>query len=192
MITVGIITHPPRVQNGMLRRAMNSVFDQIMMPAAITVRVDANAVGAPIMRQRLLEEVRTPWLAWLDSDDEFLPHHLSTLMDTALAVDADMVYSWYDVVGGSDPRPAEEKLPWDPTTPRQTSIVTLVKTDLAREVGGYLVDGDLRDPKRQYSAEDWVFTKRMNDAGAKIHHVLTRTWLWHHHGKNTSGLPTRW
>lgn len=190
-ITVGIITHPPRVENGMLRRALDSVWAQTRIPEMISVRVDRDGVGAPTMRQRLLDGVQTEWLAWLDSDDEFKPEHLCVLESTADETGADYVYSWYDVAGGDDPRADEELLPWDLQQPRQTTIVTLVRVSLARAVGGYLVGGDINAPGRLYSGEDWVFTQRMAAAGAKIVKAPGRTWVWHHHAENSSGLP-RW
>lgn len=188
-ITVGIITHPPRIRNGLLVRALDSVWGQTRLPEAITVRVDRKREGAPIMRQRLLEGVRTTWLAWLDSDDEFYPHHLATLLMAAVSEKADLVYSWYDVIGGSDPLPGEAE-DWKPGLP--TTITTLVRTELALEAGGYY------DPNQDLqtaivTGEDDRFVERAHAAGGKIHHVIgNRTWAWHHDSGNTSGLPRRW
>jgi glycosyltransferase involved in cell wall biosynthesis len=191
VITVVIPSIPPRTT--LLNRALASVKAQTALPYEVVVEVDHHRTGAAATRHRGLERVTTPWVAFLDDDDEFLPNHLNDLWTTVLKTGADMVYSWYRVVGGSDPRPQEKDLPWDAENPRQTTITTLVKTGLALEVGGFLPDGedDLVSPDRHYAGEDWRFTERINRAGVIYHHCSV-TWLWHHHGANTSGLPRRW
>lgn len=160
---------------------------------------DENHDGAPITRQRGLDAVDTEWVAFLDDDDEFLQQHLERLMWAANEHDADYVYSWYNVIGGTDPRPEEFGRPWDPSDPRQTTITTLVRTNVA-QAAGFLLEGgeteDLTSPDRHYAGEDWRFTKRIADSGATIFHLPEKTWLWYHwhngtHG-NTSGLPKNW
>jgi glycosyltransferase involved in cell wall biosynthesis len=191
MITVVIPSISPRAR--LLNRARASVEAQEMRPSDMVVALDLSREGAAETRQRGLEQVKTPWVAFLDDDDEFLPGHLLALSRAAHEQQADYVFSWYEVVGGTDPRPEEFGLPWDPENPRQTTITTLVRTELALEVGGFVEDGDdLLSPDRYYAGEDWRFTKRINDAGGKIYHHPEKTWLWHHHGRNTSGLPNRW
>lgn len=190
-ITVVIPTIPPRVN--LLRRALLSVQHQTQQSQDCIIVRDLLHDGAAITRQRGLEAVGTEWVAFLDDDDEFMPGHLEALAGAARSSGADYVFSWYEVVGGTDPRTEEFGLPWNPSHPRQTTITTLVRTGLAREVGGFLADTDedLISPDRHYAGEDWRFTQRMNDAGARIYHLPVKTWLWHHHGRNTSGLP-RW
>lgn len=188
-ITVGIITHPPRISNGLLDRALTSVWKQTRVPEQISIRVDTNKVGAPTMRQTLLASVRTKWLAWLDSDDEFLPHHLQTLLGVAEATGADYVFSMYQVIGGTDPFEHENGAPFDYDNPRQTTTTILVKSELAKECG--YARGD--DPTGGGGmGEDWRFTCNAMDAGAKIVCVPNVTWLWHHDSENTSGSPSRW
>ena len=41
------------------------------------------------------------------------------------------------------------------------------------------------------AGEDSDLIKRMNAAGYRISHLPERTWRWHHHYGNTSGLPER-
>jgi len=191
-ITVVIPSLPSRAP--MLDRALASVKAQTLLPDEVIVEFDDEGLGAAAIRQRGLERVETEWVAFLDDDDEMRPHHLEYLMSYAVAQDADYVFSWYEVVGGVDPRPSEFGQPWDAENPRQTTITTLVRTALARSVGGFVdaaEDADLTSPDRHYAGEDWRFTKRVNDAGAKIVHVPAKTWIWHHHGRNTSGLPQR-
>lgn len=189
-ITVCIPSIPPRAS--LLTRALASVAEQTLPARAVSIAYDTTRDGAAITRQRALEAVTTDWVAFLDDDDTFLPHHLATLSQAVLEHNADYAFSWYTVVGGTDPRPEEFGLPWDPAHPRQTTITTLVRTSLAQSTG-FLPDGpdDLSSPDRHYAGEDWRFTSRCVAAGARIIHVSERTWNWYHHGSNTSGLP-RW
>jgi hypothetical protein len=177
----------------MLDRALASVKAQTYQPKDVIVEFDDSRSGAAATRQRGLTKVATPYVAFLDDDDEFLPEHLDLLLDTMQGWQADYVYPWYEVVGGTDPMPQFFGLPWDNEQPHQTTITTLVRTDLAQEVafggepesdpngGGFLVGG-----------EDYRFTLGCMERGARIVHLPRRTWLWHHHGANTSGLPTNW
>jgi hypothetical protein len=64
-----------------------------------------------------------------------------------------------------------------------------VRTELARQVGfRAAVDPGGTNPGHN-SGEDRVFTLGCLAAGAKISHLVDKTWLWGHHGQNTSGLP---
>lgn len=191
-ITVAIATIPPRV--GLLQRAVASVLSQTHPAAGLAVAIDYAKQGAPATRQRALDMVDTQWVAFLDDDDEFMPPHLETLWNAAQAYQADYVYSWFETIPqGCDPFPIGHYLqPWSNTEPRQTTITTMVRTELAKQVGfakfeesGELVDG-------QRWGEDWAFTLGCMDAGAKIHHVVAKTWYWNHTSGNTSGRPDRW
>jgi len=189
-ITVCIPSIPPRRQ--LLRRAIASVLDQTLPADAISVAVDNHRTGAAVTRQRALEAVRSPWTAFLDDDDEFLPEHLSLLLQHALDADADYVFSWFQVVGGMDPfPPGRWAVPYDPAAPIASTITILVKTELAQAVG--FSDAN-RNPAN--SGEDWLFQEECEKLGAKISHFVDPaypfTWLWHHDSQNTSGLPHRW
>ena len=133
----------------------------------------------------------TEWVAFLDDDDEFLPEHVDKLLSFAIATDADYVFPWFTVVGGGDPFPQHFGMPWNNDIPRQTTVTTLVRTELAQEIGflrpteGDNVGGDVW-------GEDYQFTLECMKAGAKIMHLPERTWLWHHDSNNTSGRPDRW
>lgn len=196
MITVVIPSIPPRVE--LLNRALASVENQKLRPDRVVVEVDVDRSGAAVTRQRGLERVETPWVAFLDDDDEFLPEHLEACFVFALENDADYVYPWYTVITrqgktGHDPMPAFFGKPWDNDQPHQTTITTLVRTELAQSVG--FQDSPGLDPnggKVIVGGEDYRFTLGCMFAGAKIMHLPQRTWLWHHHGKNTSGLADRW
>jgi glycosyltransferase involved in cell wall biosynthesis len=188
-ITVVIPTIPVRGHE--LARAVTSVAAQTYAAAALITREDHERLGAPHNRHTALMQVTTPWVAFLDDDDEFKPEHLEVLVAAQQLTNADYVYSWYDVIGGTDPLPHFGK-PFDPCDPIQTTITTLVRTELAQEVGFIHPHKDELTPDGNTYGEDYAFTIRCNDLGAYIYHTPYRTWNWYHHGANTSGRPDRW
>lgn len=171
----------------MLVRAVGSVLAQTRPADALIVEQDLHRTGAGETRHRGLMKVTTDWVAFLDSDDEFKPNHLEALSRCAEETGADYVYSWYDCVGNVDPMPQSFGKIFDPENPHQTTIVTLVRTELAQSVGflQYNVAPSI------YGGEDWFFTVNCIQQGARIVHLPEKTWLWHHHGYNSSGLAGR-
>lgn len=185
-ITVAIPSIPPR--GAMLSRAVNSVLLQTWPADALSIAIDVERRGAAFTRTRAVAAVQTEWVALLDDDDQFGPSHLQVLVEAVEAdPSADYLFPWFDVVGGRDPFPQHFGKVWDPKEPTQTTTTILVRTELAKQVGwlgGH--EGMIGD---QVAGEDFRFTLGCRDAGAKIVHVPVRTWLWHHHGANTSGRP---
>lgn len=185
-ITVAIPAHPGRAHNGLLARALSSIDRQILLPDAVSVTMDNGREGAPDTRQRALESVATEWVAFLDSDDEMLPQHLERLMACAYETNADYVFSYFVRSQGGDPLGHFGKV-FDPVNPHQTTITTLCRTSLAQEAR--FESDDPSNPNR--SGEDWRFTLRCIDLGARIVHLPEETWIWHRHQGNTSGLVGR-
>jgi glycosyltransferase involved in cell wall biosynthesis len=95
-ITVCIATIPPRGK--LLRRALASVATQTLQPAAIVVEYDHEHIGAAATKNRAAAKATTPWLAFLDDDDQFLPHHLETLRHDPLEHEAGPELTRFDVV----------------------------------------------------------------------------------------------
>lgn len=188
-ITVAIAAHPERVRNGMLNRAITSVYGQTRGASALSVVVDKERYGAALTRQRALMMVRTEWVAFLDSDDEFLPPHLDTLANAAEQYKLDYVFSYFVRSQGGDPLQHFGRI-WNPELPHQTTITTLVRTELAQSVG-FCDESESNEINGQRWGEDYSFTVGCNAAGAKIMHVPKETWIWHRHGKNSSGQPGR-
>ena len=201
-ISVVTPTHPARMRNGRLLRAAKSVGDQTVLPDAHCIAVDVDKEGAAPTRQRALMMAQTDWVAFLDSDDAFMPRHLEWLIKCALEREADFVYSWFKVVQEfadgtakvweEDPifPPGHYLNEWDPENPIETTITTLVRTELAKEVGFQALDRGEHN-----SGEDRFFTIGCMNAGAKIVHLKRRSWYWVHHQTraglqgNTSGIP---
>lgn len=194
MITVVITTYPERKL--MLRRAIESVQAQTLQPMQIIIANDVYKEGAAVTRDCGLYGVQTEWVAFLDDDDEFKPTHLQQLYDHALATKAHLVYPWFDVVGGSDPFPHLFGQEYTPDT--QTTITFLAKTECLRGAGGFSRDWDDTvgndpgvDPMGNRAGEEYRLVRRVFNQGCRIEHLPQRTWLWHHHGNNTMGLPGR-
>ena len=193
-IGVVIPTHPARIANGMVGRAVASVWAQKLQPAELHVAVDRGGEGAWGTRDRGLRAVRSEWTAFLDSDDELMPHHLRALALCAQRTGADYVYSYYlvrDALGRD--RPDVDPLhhfgeTFDPKDPIQTTITMLVRTELAQQVGFQPPPIDEPVGGQRYG-EDYQFPLGCVAAGAHIVHLPQRTWWWHHHGLNTSGQP---
>lgn len=195
-ITVAIPAHPARVANGMLDRAVQSVKNQLLPAADISIAIDEHGDGAAVTRQRALDAVKTEWTAFLDSDDFFYPEHLKVLAQGAKIFNASYVFSYFMVhFPDLRPWPANDPLghfgkQFDPAKPHQTTITTLVRTDLAKSVGfrepppGATINGE-------HYGEDFQFTVECAAAGAKFYHVARRSWGWVHHGANSSGIPGR-
>lgn len=195
-IAVVIPTHPERLRNGLLDRAVASVWTQTLAPSQLIVEIGNDGAGA--VRQRGLESVhhRHDRVAFLDSDDEFLPTHLA---DLSAVMDADpdciMAYSWFEPVGSGDPFATSGHFgkPFNPATPHHTTVTTMVDRSTALEVGGFPTAGE--GGTDHCLNDDWIFLLRMCEFavkhGKRITHLPKRTWRWHHHSGNTSGKPGR-
>jgi glycosyltransferase involved in cell wall biosynthesis len=189
-ISVCIATIPPRAK--MLRQALSSVVIQTLQPGAIIVEYDHEHTGAAATKNRALDKVRTPWTAWLDDDDMFLPNHLEELAAGAEWSKADVIYSWPEMQGNADPTPQWFGRPFDGDALRKNSYVhttTLFRTMMARSVGGF--EATVHEESGMV-LDDWGRWVKMLDAGAEFHHVPKRTWVWRVENQNTSGSGDRW
>lgn len=186
-ITVCVPSIPTR--GALLARSLASIAGQWQTAGAISVAIDAEREGAAITRTRALMAVRTPVVTFIDDDDTMNPNHLFALRRFMDDTGADMVFSWFDVVGGIDPFPQHFGKAWDPANPTHTTVVTMVRTELAQSVGFVAPEGG---DGAGGSGEDWNFTLGCLAAGAKIMHLPERTWKWYHNTGNTSGRNDRW
>lgn len=186
-ITALLTCHPARMSNGLLDRALMSVTRQTLQPASIIVVNDLDREGAGGARQRALKMVDTEWLAWLDSDDMWDPNHLHKLMNHAVETNSVYVYSWfrapYDPLGHFGKK-------FDPCSPHHTTIVALMRTDIAQLAG--MPDTNMNHP---VSNEDWGFIEAFSKLCCANHwnmsHLPEITWTWNQGGQNTSGQPGR-
>ncbi len=194
-IAVIIPTIPERAH--LLTRALASVTAQTLQPDEVCIAIARPDEPAWATRHRALRMATAEWIAPLDDDDEFLPHHLERCAAHQAATGADMVFPWFVEDHCSDPFPGEFGTPWDPAHPRQTTTVIFARRDAVLDVGGYRFDdGDRHDHGGNRAGEDFDLVKRLNVAGYRIEHLPERTWVWWHWSDefgtgNTSGLPER-
>lgn len=185
-VTVAMPTIPPRVGTPLLAEALRSVREQTLPPAGgISCALDVEKRGAAATRQRALDAVRTPWVAFLDDDDFWYPHHLETLTRLVQDHDADYAYSWFD---GNNPFPMHRGRQFDPQDEHHTTMNVMVRTEIAKQVG-FVNHADANDV---WPGEDWRFTLECARLGAKFIGTGEITWHYRVHSGNTSGLHTRW
>lgn len=188
-MTAVIPSIPPRA--AMLSRAVASVLAQGRPVDALSIAVDRTHAGSTATRNEALAAVRTEWCAFLDDDDEWLPNHVETLLDAAESSGADVVYPWFYVPRGWDPWPGVEGRPFDRgelmAEGNYVPVTVLARTELVRGVGGFEAIGPEHD-----ACDDWGLWKKLLSTGATFLHVPVRTWVWHWHGRNTSGRGHRW
>jgi glycosyltransferase involved in cell wall biosynthesis len=183
-ITVCIPTIPPR--RNLLENALRSVRAQTLQPAEVIVETDIGKTGAAATRNRALDRVKTPLVAFLDDDDELYRFHLEYLRDELVSSGADLVYPWFEIIGNSDPLGWFGK-PFDPDALRQANyipVTVLARTEAVRDAGGFR---NLRDSGS--TCEDWVCWLKMLDNGCKFVHLPEKTWEWVHWYGNSGGSP---
>jgi glycosyltransferase involved in cell wall biosynthesis len=196
-ITVVTPCIPPRAcPGGLLDQAIISVREQTLRPAGGHVVVlDVEKAGAAVTRQRALDAVRTEWVAFLDDDDMFYPQHLQVLHGMVEFTGAVFAYSWFD---GNNPFPGHRGKIMDLDNPHHTTMTVLVRTDIAQAAGFLQPDGPMH---QEWSGEDWQFELRcfeeikrryLGSEDPKVVGTPEVTWHYRVHGRNTSGLPSRW
>lgn len=188
-ITVVIPTIPPR--RDMLLRAITSVYAQTLQPNYLVVELDTEGIGAGPTRNRALNSVTSEWVAFLDDDDEFLPHHLEQLLNVAVKEEADIVYpQWTGInVGiffGRIGRAFDNELAAALRQNNFIPVTTLVRTKKLKAVGGFVSHPDA-DVNGGVPCEDWGAWLKMLDSGCKFVHHPEVTWRWNGHAGHTSG-----
>lgn len=185
--TLIIPTIPTRLK--MLHEAQDSADAQTLPFDQVIVEIDVDREGPAVVRNRAVERADQEWLCFLDDDDLLLPHHHETLA----ALHADVRWPWFTVQGGGDPFPMFRGRQWNPDDPHQIPITTMVRREAFLAVGGFhtMAEGPT-DKYGNRAGEDWGLWLDLSAAGYSFEHTPEITWTWRHHGKNTSGLPSRW
>lgn len=193
-VTAVIPTIPPRKMA--LRRACNSVLAQTHGKVGTAISIDRQRLGSAATRNRALDKVSTPWSAFLDDDDYWMPSHIGTLMEAAREhPEADVIYTGCRVVGADGREiPRQEEWgrfgkPFDPDLLRKGSyipVTSMVRTEAARAARFGPPEGVVTP------YDDWGFYLRLLNLGAIFLHIPKVTWVWIHNSQNTSGQATRW
>lgn len=206
MTTIGVALPTIPVRRQYLGRALDSVLAQTRFPDQISVSIDTTRSGAAANRNRATYALDTDWVAFLDDDDTLEPSHLDVLLKTAADTDADLVYPWFHIRGGTDPlavRDADGNLvsplgvvfvpqmrEYILTEGNFIPVTFIVKRELFNDLKGF--PQPQSDEWTHTECEDWGFLQKVCKTNARIVHHPERTWTWFHHGKNTSGRPDRW
>jgi hypothetical protein len=175
-VTVCTASMPSRHEH--LARCQASVRNQTVQPAAHLIRIAQPLYGQPnphdlaMQRNRLLGAVDTEWLAVLDDDDLYLPHHFETIQH-ALTPDADMVYTFANEgvvarenVNGMTHSQILARL----ATANFMNANACLRVDTLLRVGGWEEEFDFATRRFASGAawEDWGLWIRMAKAGAKF------------------------
>jgi glycosyltransferase involved in cell wall biosynthesis len=113
-VAICIPTIPGRA--AMLHQAVDSVLAQTVECVPIIVQ-DRHRLGAWATRNEALEIAlcgQFGWVGFLDDDDYLLPHHVEHLLAVAREHQAQVVWSWFQVEGGTDPFPQHRGRQYDP------------------------------------------------------------------------------
>jgi glycosyltransferase involved in cell wall biosynthesis len=171
-------------------RALPSVFTQTHPVSEIAVSFDLKKEGAWENRNNAIKMANSEWIAFLDDDDEFQPHHVGTLLNAAHEHQADVVWGWFEVIGGSDPFPMHRGRQWSIDTPHIFPITCLVRRSLILDSNATFMSDNQNIGS--WENQDCPFWKSIHDAGGNFLAIPDTTWNWYHHESNTSGLPNRW
>lgn len=181
-VGIAIPSIPPR--KSLLQRAIKSVFAQTHPVEQISIAIDHAKEGAGATRNRAKNSLQTDYIAFLDDDDVMLPNHIETLLGHIEYHNADVAFSWFQVIGGTDPFPDNRWMEFDPAAPHSFGITALVRTEVAQSL-------DFEPPSERYDAgnEDWTWWTTLAKNGAKFVNTPDITWHWYHNSGNTAGRP---
>lgn len=218
MVSVAVVI-PCRNRSDLLPRALASVLAQTRPPEEIIVVDDAStpSVASTITETRDtrlhtvrlnashgpgharnvgVEQARSPWIAFLDSDDEWLPHRLETQLN-ALGLEGDHPADvGYCLVENRGPEPGDRYRPlarlYEADVFRRLveghkagTSTFLIRREVFQAVGGF----DTALP----SSQDADLLYRLALHGCRFSAVNEALVLWHDHGRQISHNPRlRW
>lgn len=167
-MTVAVIIPTLPEREALLEEALASVEHQTIRPDEVHVGVDQFNDGPAAARNRLAGQTKAEWLAFLDDDDLWYPHHLETLL--ANAHGADVVYPDCDFAGENpgiicNADFDRERLERGNYIP----ITALVRRAAFNAGGGFSAED-------RY--EDWGLWLRLSRLGARFVHVPVVTWCY--------------
>jgi glycosyltransferase involved in cell wall biosynthesis len=153
----------------MLAECKASVEAQTFRDHSHLVVADDRCYGEATMRNSLLRLAHTEWVAFLDDDDLFLPHHLETLWNAREG--ADVVYSDCRVEGLQKHWTVREFDLDEIRKKNYVSVTVLARRESLLKVGGF----------RRVPNPDWDLWIRLGGAGAKFKFVDEVTWVYRVH-----------
>lgn len=174
---VTVITPTIEGRQHLLEEAWESVKNQDYPALQIPhiVRMDYYRMGPATIRNSMVQEVTTPYIAFLDDDDILYPNHISTLL--IHIGKADLVYSWCDMINCDYWNPNSyfdaERLQHQNFIP----VTCMMRTETFKRLGGF--DPDAKE-------EDWDLWKRLVNSGGTVICVPEITWAYRKHEGNRS------
>lgn len=141
--------------------------------------------GLPATRNTAIARARGQWIALIDSDDLWTPHHLEHAVAAARSSGAELIHTGVVLFDSDSGRDLELRMPSPATTAalpvslfRGEYIIqpssTLIQRDILTRVGGF-------DPNCRY-VEDRELWIRLVRAGARIRYVDTLSCRYRQHG----------
>jgi hypothetical protein len=199
-VAVCIPTIPDRELQ--LVRAELSVMTQRRQPDQLLIEMDSERTGAAATRNRLLRQVTTDVIAWLDDDDAMKDNHLMACMRVLEQnPSVDLVYPRPVMIGGTDPTATTRGgifpvSPWGLRFgPEQAAHIRhvgsfipmthLVRTEAVDRINGFPEGRTL--PNGRYQGEDERYLINLLDDGATFEHLDRPTWYWHVNQRSTAG-----
>lgn len=191
-MTVAVVIPSLLGRHKMLSRALQSIQDQRVPVKQVHVEFDITRQGAGPTRTRAALRSTAEWTTFLDDDDEFMPTHVDRLLKLASDEQADFVWGWFKVIGGTDPFPMNCGKSYSPENPIIIPMPYMVRTELLQEAirmtGGWQPDPD---DTGNWFVQDSSIVNAVWELGGKFACTPDKTWNWHHHSSNTSGSPKR-
>lgn len=135
------------------------------------VLVDVDREGPAVTRNKLIEEVKTKWVLFLDDDDVLYPDYIETVAPQLFGYD--VVYTWCD-----REFPGLADLMFDADILRTGNFIpvtAVVNVDKVRQVGGFPEDGPY---------EDYRLWLKLLDIKARFKTIPERKW---HYRRNEQG-----
>lgn len=190
-VTVVIPTIPPR--EDLLKRALASAQQQTYPLNQILAVVDEERLGSAANRNRSLEYINSDFVLWLDDDDQLMPHCVQLMIEAHLATNADIISgSAWVPQNPAHIEPISVPPGWiDPKIVMSRShltVTSLMRADLVKKVGGF----EFREDPSGMMLDDYGLYYKLAEAGATFYRIPDHTFIWNHHGKNTSGNPNNW
>lgn len=172
VVPVGVVVPTVPGREGLLDEALRSVLAQTVEPAWVVPLLDADRRGPAWTRNTATAFLPSTvqWVAPLDDDDVWHPHHLETLLDHADG--ADVVYTRGRIVGQDGWDPQRFPFPYRRMrTVNSLPCTGLIRRHLLVAAGGWPPENE---SPRGY--EDWGLWLRLMDLDATFKGVDVVTW----------------
>jgi glycosyltransferase involved in cell wall biosynthesis len=176
---ITIITPTIPKRSNLLVEAINSVGNQRVKAKNHLIGVDLQKMGPAKMRNLLVNNVDTEWVAFLDDDDIVYDNHIEEY--AKVHEQSDMIYTWCDSIGRENFDPNSH---FDPNRLLQGNYIPVtaaVRTSVFRQVGGFSLEDRYvqADP-----TEDWNLWLKLLHANARFTCVPVKTWCYRFLGSN--------